>query len=320
MGMPSARIGDMHVCPMVNPGPVPHVGGPISIGAPTVLIGGIPAARIGDMAVCTGPPDVVCTGSAGVIIAGKPAARLGDSTAHGGKVVAGCPTVLIGGAGGGGGGAGGGGAGGNVGAAAYSSATVASSAMTVGSTLGNPTSALSSFNNLANTRTSGSVQQTFGNCGIESARQIMDASTGNPGNEVAVLQAAINNGNAIDDPNNPLNRGGTYPSDIKNILANNGVSAHLENQTPANIRQAVIEGKGVITGHDAGKLWGDPRYAGGGHAVLVTGVEYDNTGAVTKYIINDTGTGQGMRSVPAAQFEQSLFSNMQITVTDNPVW
>ena len=28
MGMPSARISDMHVCPMVT-GVVPHVGGPI---------------------------------------------------------------------------------------------------------------------------------------------------------------------------------------------------------------------------------------------------------------------------------------------------
>jgi uncharacterized Zn-binding protein involved in type VI secretion len=94
--MPSARIGDMHTCPMVNPGPVPHVGGPISVGAPTVIICGMPAARIGDMAVCVGPPDTVAAGSATCIIAGMPAARLGDSTAHGGVIVVGAPTVLIG--------------------------------------------------------------------------------------------------------------------------------------------------------------------------------------------------------------------------------
>jgi uncharacterized Zn-binding protein involved in type VI secretion len=96
MGMPSARIGDMHVCPMVNPGPVPHVGGPISLGAPTVIIVGMPAARIGDMCVCVGPPDTIAAGSATCIIAGMPAARLGDSTAHGGTIVVGAPTVLIG--------------------------------------------------------------------------------------------------------------------------------------------------------------------------------------------------------------------------------
>lgn len=94
---PSARIGDMHTCPMVNPGPVPHVGGPISLGAPTVIIGGMPAARVGDMCVCVGPPDTIAKGSGTVMIAGMPAARLGDMTAHGGSIVVGCPTVMIGG-------------------------------------------------------------------------------------------------------------------------------------------------------------------------------------------------------------------------------
>ena len=97
MGQPAARVNDMHVCPMVNPGGVPHVGGPIlPAGAPTVLIGGMPAARVGDMAVCTGPPDVIAMGSSTVLIAGAPAARMGDSTAHGGTIAAGLATVLIG--------------------------------------------------------------------------------------------------------------------------------------------------------------------------------------------------------------------------------
>lgn len=98
--MMAARVGDMHVCPMVTPGvpPIPHVGGPISgPGCPTVMIGGMPAAVMGDMAVCTGPPDSLIKGSATVMIGGKPAIRMGDSSAHGGSVVIGCPTVLIGG-------------------------------------------------------------------------------------------------------------------------------------------------------------------------------------------------------------------------------
>ncbi|HPF52253.1 MAG TPA: PAAR domain-containing protein [Draconibacterium sp.] len=95
---PAARITDFHTCPMVNPGPVPHVGGPIlPPGSPTVLIGGMPAARVGDMAVCTGPPDTIVQGSGTVLIGGAPAARMGDMTAHGGVIVAGCPTVIIGG-------------------------------------------------------------------------------------------------------------------------------------------------------------------------------------------------------------------------------
>jgi len=93
----AARVGDMHVCPMVN-GTVPHVGGPVMPpGCPTVLIGGMPAARVGDMLVCTGPPDTIAKGSATVMIGGMPAARMGDSTAHGGTIVVGCPTVMIGG-------------------------------------------------------------------------------------------------------------------------------------------------------------------------------------------------------------------------------
>lgn len=94
----AARINDMHVCPQVTPGGTPHVGGPIlPPGSPTVLIGGLPAARSGDMAVCAGPPDVIAMGSSTVMIGGMPAARMGDATAHGGSIVAGYPTVIIGG-------------------------------------------------------------------------------------------------------------------------------------------------------------------------------------------------------------------------------
>jgi uncharacterized Zn-binding protein involved in type VI secretion len=70
-GAPAARMGDMHVCPMMNPGvpPPPHVGQQILMGSPTVLIGGQMAARVGDPVMCSGPPD---------------------------SIIAGCPTVLIG--------------------------------------------------------------------------------------------------------------------------------------------------------------------------------------------------------------------------------
>lgn len=97
---PAARITDFHTCPMVTPGlpPIPHVGGPvIGPGVPTVLIGKMPAAVVGDNAVCVGPPDTIVKGSATVMIGKKPAARIGDTTAHGGSIVLGCFTVIIGG-------------------------------------------------------------------------------------------------------------------------------------------------------------------------------------------------------------------------------
>ncbi|WP_276133125.1 PAAR domain-containing protein [Polluticoccus soli] len=96
----AARISDMHTCPMQTPGTpvVPHVGGPVSgPGAANVMIGGLPAARVGDMLVCAGPPDSIIKGSATVMIGGMPAARMGDSTAHGGTIAVGAPTVMIGG-------------------------------------------------------------------------------------------------------------------------------------------------------------------------------------------------------------------------------
>lgn len=94
---PAARITDMHTCPMVT-GVVPHVGGPIlPPGSPTVLIGNLPAAVVGGMATCVGPPDSIVKGSATVLIGGMPAARMGDNTAHGGVIVVGFPTVMIGG-------------------------------------------------------------------------------------------------------------------------------------------------------------------------------------------------------------------------------
>ncbi len=96
MGQPAARITDMHTCPMTT-GQVPHVGGPIlPPGCPTVLVGSLPAARATDQATCVGPPDVIALGSFTVLIGKLPAARMGDTTGHGGVIVGGLPTVLIG--------------------------------------------------------------------------------------------------------------------------------------------------------------------------------------------------------------------------------
>src|SRR5271165_4103283 len=94
---PAARITDFHSCPMVNPGPVPHVGGPVSAGCATVIIGYQLAARVGDSAVCVPGMDSISRGESSVIIGNKAAARMGDPTSHGGVVAAGCPTVIIGG-------------------------------------------------------------------------------------------------------------------------------------------------------------------------------------------------------------------------------
>jgi uncharacterized Zn-binding protein involved in type VI secretion len=95
-GFPAARIGDRHICPIVD-GVKPHVGGPIAKDQPNVLIGGVPVARVTDMVTCVVPPDTIVKGSATVLIGGMSAARMLDLTAHGDTIVMGFPQALIGG-------------------------------------------------------------------------------------------------------------------------------------------------------------------------------------------------------------------------------
>jgi len=96
MGKPAAVLGSNHVCPKTT-GTTPHVGGPALATSANVSVGGLPIAVVGDKLVCVGPPDSIASGSSSVTANGKPVARLGDSTGHGGKIVAGNPTVLVGG-------------------------------------------------------------------------------------------------------------------------------------------------------------------------------------------------------------------------------
>jgi uncharacterized Zn-binding protein involved in type VI secretion len=93
---PASRLGDMHVCPMVT-GVVPHVGGPILPPCcPTVITGFMPQARVSDLCLCVGPVDMIALGSPTVLVGGMMAARIGDMTVHGGVIVMGFPTVMIG--------------------------------------------------------------------------------------------------------------------------------------------------------------------------------------------------------------------------------
>ncbi len=97
---PQARVTDMHLCPMVTPGvpPIPHVGGPIDPEcSPDVLVGFLPAARVTDLATCVGPPDQIVKGSTTVMINELSAARILDMTEHGGIIIMGDFTVIVGG-------------------------------------------------------------------------------------------------------------------------------------------------------------------------------------------------------------------------------
>ncbi len=94
-GRPAARLLDFHFCP-ARTHKIWHVGGPIITAEASVTIGYRPAARLTDRAVCIGPIDTIVAGSATVRIGFRPAARLGDRCAHGGFIVEGEPSVLVG--------------------------------------------------------------------------------------------------------------------------------------------------------------------------------------------------------------------------------
>jgi uncharacterized Zn-binding protein involved in type VI secretion len=278
---------------MVTPGtpPVPHVGGPVlPPGAPTVLIGGVPAARMGDMAVCVGPPDTIVKGAFPVSIASKPAARMGDSTAHGGVLTVGLPTVLIG----------------------------------LSGTAGNVRVGTAMCNAAAGGRSSGATQQSYNNCGVESSRQVINQSTGSSLSENQLLQSAINAGNAAGTPGSPptFANGGTNPVGRQAILAANGVASNVQASTLSNLGMAASRGQGVIASLDAAQLWGGTTPPGSLHAVTVTGVEYDDAGNVVNVIINDTGTGNCGQVVPAATWNSAVGAHPSpaLNVTANSIY
>ena len=94
--MPVSLLGDTHVCPMILPNGVPHVGGPVvNPGQTFVRVTGRPVAVVGGHTICTGGPwpDPMVKGSMIVRIAGCPVRRVTDMTSHGGKMVTGSPIV-----------------------------------------------------------------------------------------------------------------------------------------------------------------------------------------------------------------------------------
>lgn len=289
--------------PQATPAAAPHAPAGLPIippGASTVLIGGMPAARINDKSICITPapgPNPILMGAFPVSISGMPAARISDMATHPGSMILppGCTTVLIGLAG----------------------------------IAGNIAVGEKMFLEAAKGRTSGSKQQSYQNCGVESSRQIINQKNGSTVTENALLSAALKkkfaylakkkNGSA-----DIANSGGTSASRRKAILAANGVKSSVQPATPQNIGLALSKGNGIIVNADAGKLWNDPAHEGGGHAVAVVGAEYNDDGEPTNVYINDTGTGKGPQKVPAKDFYEAVDAHPsgkpKLNVTDEPIF
>ena len=306
----AARVGDMHTCPMVT-GLVPHVGGPILPPCClTVIVGMMPQARVGDMCTCVGPPDVIAMGSPTVLIGNMLAARIGDPTVHGGVIVVGCPTVIIGSAG----------TSGNP-----SAATLQCQAAAAGRNP--PPGAVNPAGNQIPANTPG---QSYNNCGVEASRQIINQATGANISQEALLDQAVPTISSDRSwwvgPINParmFNTGGTTPSERAALLTKNGVPASTAPGTMQNLELAVAQGKGVVAAVDAGLLW-NPAFGAplkSWHAILVTGVEYDANGNILNVIVNDTGIGTCGQKVPAATFKAALAARgADHVITNNRVW
>jgi hypothetical protein len=272
-----------------------------------VQIDNQPAARIGDFSQCAVPalaPNPILRGAFPVPIEHQPAARMTDQGTHPGSVIAPpcCPTVLIGLAG----------------------------------TSGNPWAGLEECKKARTSRNPppGSPStngQSYNNCGVESSRQVINRANNTNVSQENLLTQAINNGNAAGTPGvaPSFPDGGTTAAQRVNILTGNGVpAATTAGASMQELEVAVASGRGTISSVMAGTLWqGTPAGAGvppgtGPHAILVTGVEYDENGNIKNVIINDTGAGTCMQSVPAAKFQNALAARGGVphVVTNNPIW
>jgi uncharacterized Zn-binding protein involved in type VI secretion len=310
----------MHECP--EPA---HVGGVIlDPGSPNTLIGGAPAARMGDPAMCLGgPQDTIAKGAMPVLIGGQPAARQTDLSDHKGVIVTGEATCLIG-------------------LSGTSGNTLAGTAVCHSMAAGRkpPKGAKDPNGNQIQANTKG---QSYNNCGVESSREILNA-TGQNHTQEGLLKQARDDGLAGDgngkftkgDPTGPLppdwkyKSGGTTAESRSKLLTNNGVPANQAKVTPKALENNVAQGKGVIASVDAAKMpnWQVPGPNGtmipsvppnSYHAIVVTGIEYDDNGKPINVIVNDTGQGQCGISIPYADFQKALTGN-PYTVTEKPIW
>jgi uncharacterized Zn-binding protein involved in type VI secretion len=287
-GLPAARQTD----PVAHP----DAGGNILTGSPNVRINGLPAARVGDMVQHDNGICVITEGEPTVRINGLPAARVTDATSCGGHIVSGSPNVRIGRA--------------------------------HGKVIGYVGVGMKMCQNAAkgrNLKTQNRksrnlipTQQSYSNCAIESARQIINQATPTNVSEDNLLQYALDNGQA--NYNGVCKPVGTPPTSedggadayqVQALLSDSGVPSVTEDNNLNNISQALTNGQGVMASVDANVLWKDiPGIVhpppGSGHEVTVTGLVYDDKGNVTAVIINDTGTGDCSKPVPVDTWNKAV--------------
>jgi uncharacterized Zn-binding protein involved in type VI secretion len=297
--LPSARKGDLCQCPV-------HTVGVIDKSAQgSVETNGHGQARGGDAAQCTcGPSDFIVTGSGSVTVNSLPAARATDKMMHKGAVLFGSGDVVIGGP-------------------------------TVGATLGNESEGDKNCKAMAAGREppkgatykpggtqipSHQQQQSYGNCGVESCRQIIHRATGRNIGQEELLYWAIDRNLSVGskDPAKLRGSGGTLPSNQRRILEENGVPAIEQQPTAENAAQAVAEGRGVIFSGWCAPIYNNKQ--DGTHAVVISGVEYDENGDVKNFILCNSGDGNCDERLPVSRFHDAIVPSFSLIVTKDRLW
>jgi len=249
-----------------------HGPAPLTDGALNVRINSLPAVRAGDAFQCGGCPNRVQTGASTVTFGGEFAARLTDTSDHGGRIVLGAANVVIGGASG----------------------------------MGCVGAGKSTCQAMAAGRASGNTKQSYGNCVLESVRQIIRRAMANEVTEDELKRHAEVN----DRVSKGATNGGSDGDNGQKLLGDFGVPAErMPAAGPADldaVKQAISERRGVVAFVDPHEISPGKYPTPACHAVVVTGVELDEDGNVTAVFINDTGAGECGKKVPAAAFGSAM--------------
>lgn len=101
---------------------------------------------------------------------------------------------------------------------------------------------------------------------------------------------------------------GTTKAGLSSVMGAAGIPATgTAKPSLDSIASELDAGKAVVVGYDARPVWGDDTTPHPlGHAVRVTGVERDLSGAVRGFYINDSGSGEAGKYVPADTFQEAL--------------
>jgi hypothetical protein len=164
-------------------------------------------------------------------------------------------------------------------------------------------------------------QQHYGNCGVQSSAQIIWQVKGKQPDEKALLEEAIQNGDA-DQGITDETTGGTNAQQRQSILKVYGVDSTIESTSVGALANALKEGKGVIATVNAGTLWDDSQYYDNGaqnHAVMVYAGDYDKDGHLTAVYLNDTGDGEQGRKLSIDDFMAAANGGV-LNITTGRIW